>query len=104
MVDNFTPEDQQAGAYIDGIERLRDPSHVHCLSQSEWKAGFAEAGFALLKHEIYDKSMEFAIEAQLRSLFLDAPPSVVEFIRPTVAGEDIHFVLQEVILIGRKAA
>ena len=115
VVDNFTPEDQQAGAYIDGIERLRDPSHVHCLSQSEWKAGFAEAGFALLKHEIYDKSMEFldwarrmnkdaAIEAQLRSLFLDAPPSVVEFIRPKVAGEDIHFVLQEVILIGRKAA
>ncbi|MFN8444139.1 MAG: methyltransferase domain-containing protein [Caldilineaceae bacterium] len=113
VVDNITPEDHQAADYIDAIERLRDPSHVHCLSLAEWRTGFTQAGVTLLHEEVADKALEFIdwarrmkisneVESQLRQLFLAAPPAVVEFLGPQVVGDDIHFVLKEAILIGQK--
>lgn len=115
VVDNITPEDVQAGDYIDSIERLRDPSHVHCLSLSEWENGFAAAGFSAIQSEVHDKAMEFLdwsrrmnkdpiIEQQLCALFLNASPEVAEFLRPEPVGDDLHFVLREAIIIGRKTA
>lgn len=113
VVDNITPDDRQAADYIDGIERLRDPSHVHCLSLAEWRAEFVQAGFTLLHEEVADKALEFIdwarrmkisgeVESQLRQLFLAAPAAVVEFLDPHSVGDDIHFVLKEAILIGQK--
>ena len=115
VVDNITPDDRQAADYVDGIERLRDPSHVHCLSLAEWRSAFSAAGITLLHEELADKAMEFLdwarrmkisneVESELRQLFLNAPASVVEFLTPQPVGEDLHFVLKEAILIGQKPA
>lgn len=115
VVDNITPDDRQAADYVDGIERLRDPSHVHCLSLAEWHSAFAAAGLPVLHEEVADKALEFIdwarrmkisseVESELRQLFQNAPASVIEFLKPQSIGEDIHFVLKEAILIGQKPA
>lgn len=59
VVDNITPDDPQAADYVDAIERLRDPSHVHCLSLTEWRTAFDQAGIRMVGEEVADKAMEF---------------------------------------------
>jgi len=45
------PAEPDAAAWVNSVERLRDPSHVRALSASEWGAALRDAGFevALLR-------------------------------------------------------
>lgn len=36
FIDNVAPDDSELAVFMNKIEKLRDPSHVRCLSQSEW--------------------------------------------------------------------
>ncbi|HEY1409259.1 MAG TPA: methyltransferase domain-containing protein, partial [Promineifilum sp.] len=58
VVDNIVPGSRlrgkkadrlrAAGAYVNAFEKLRDPSHVRCLSFDEWIDALAAAGMQLL--------------------------------------------------------
>jgi SAM-dependent methyltransferase len=114
VMDNISPEAQNGAQHLDAIERLRDPSHVHTLSLSEWRAAFAAAGFAIQHDEVVeDKAMGCAewarrmrvtdaVAQELRSRILHAPPALEQFLRPHVAGDDLTFTLPEALILGRK--
>jgi ubiquinone/menaquinone biosynthesis C-methylase UbiE len=114
VVDNVVPDDAAAGDYINAFEKLRDPSHERALSVEEWLAAFRQAGLTVIHHEVAPKSMEFTpwaermgatpeVIAELRRRLLEAPPSALAFFQPQTTGQELHFQLDEAILLGRKA-
>jgi ubiquinone/menaquinone biosynthesis C-methylase UbiE len=124
LVDNVVPgstgddaraeEQRLAGDYINTFERLRDPSHQRCLSVDEWLQAFGRAGLAVIHYETQPKAIEFNDWARrlnldeeqiprLRSMLLQAPPAATAFLQPTLAGEEIHFLLGEILVIGKKS-
>ncbi len=53
VVDNL-----HAGARVEEAERLRDPTHVRCYSEEEWRGIFEAAGLRLSAVELMDKEIE----------------------------------------------
>jgi ubiquinone/menaquinone biosynthesis C-methylase UbiE len=122
LVDNISPDDRifpqlsseaaqlWTAAYND-FERLRDPSHVHCLSLAEWCDRLGNAGFAIVTSEHMDQDLEFtpwvkrmrcdqATVARLTAL-LHAEP-LRDCLRPREAASGTVFTLQEGIVVARK--
>jgi ubiquinone/menaquinone biosynthesis C-methylase UbiE len=77
----------EPGAYINRIERLRDPSHVRSLTLDEWWGLLLEAGFSLLHVETFRKRHDLtewmermqtppAAQAEVRAAFAGAPPAI----------------------------
>lgn len=117
VVDNVVPGGEsaadEAGAYINAFEALRDPSHHRALSVAEWMAAYAAAGFTLLHVETAPKRMAFTAWAgrmgvtlptlaELRRRLVDAPPAAAAFFAVEAAGDDLSFTLEEAIFVGRK--
>lgn len=69
IVSSAVPEE---AALHDALEQLRDPSHVHCLSEAELLGSIAAAGFAVEHVESWDNPRSFdewaAIVEQARSI------------------------------------
>lgn len=42
--DNITPEDDELDAFLNDVERLRDPLHVRSHRKSKWRRWINEAG------------------------------------------------------------
>ncbi len=108
IVDNIVPEGP-AGVYINAFEKLRDPSHVRCLTMREWLSAFEAAGFTLSHQERLDKQMVFedwavrhdsVMVEYLRALLNQAPPEALAFLQPQTINQRTTFRLQEGILIG----
>ncbi len=102
---------RRAGAYINALERLRDPSHVRCLSLDEWVDAFITAGFTISHQESSPMPLDFtdwtarmqvppANRQRLRAMLLQAPEPVLTFLTPTVSGDKIEFCLHKAIIIG----
>lgn len=124
VVDNIVPhtrsrkkKDQRAyadaAAFINGFEKLRDPSHGRCLSLHEWKQAFKTAGFIITHTETNRKQMDFAPWAarmnvsaedttRLRAMLLQPPEIVANFLTPHPSADTIVFYLHEAIIIGKK--
>jgi ubiquinone/menaquinone biosynthesis C-methylase UbiE len=58
VFDLTTPDDRAIAATIDGIERLRDPSHGHSWSAREWRAACEAAGLRVERLEETASEME----------------------------------------------
>lgn len=121
IVDNVVPGSRlrgkkagrirQAGAYVNTFEKLRDPSHVRCLSFDEWLEAFAAAGLVVEAAETIDKRVHFEFWAarhderrrqQLRAMLLQAPELAAEFLRPRINGDMTYFWLQEGLFVTRR--
>lgn len=48
ILDMVAPDDAEKARYQDRIEKLCDPTHVHCLSEREFHTLFEEAGLTLV--------------------------------------------------------
>ncbi|ASS75509.1 SAM-dependent methyltransferase [Tumebacillus algifaecis] len=59
MIDNVVPPVPELGVWRDQIEKLRDPSHVRCLSVEEWQALFAKAGLSEVQSRVRRKTSQF---------------------------------------------
>jgi ubiquinone/menaquinone biosynthesis C-methylase UbiE len=103
---------QEAGRYINALERLRDPSHARCLSLYEWRQAFLAAGFVLEHEELDWKWLAFGPWAarmgvveptltRLRVMLSRAPSEVLEFLTPQILGDTIEFRLSEAIFVVR---
>lgn len=53
--DSCAPDDPELEVFINTLERLRDPTHVHSHSEQSWVAMFHAAGTAVLHTEMYRK-------------------------------------------------
>lgn len=121
VVDNVVPGSRlrgkkarlqrEAGRYINAFEKLRDPSHHICLSLEAWQEAFSTAGFSLTHQELLPMTLDFAaytarmrvlplVKTRLQAMLFQAPPPVLAFLTPSLAGDRITFRLTEAILIG----
>lgn len=109
VVDNYAPEDDELDAFINGVERLRDPSHFREHRLSEWERFLTDAGFAfcVAKRFTTPVEVEWWMErvslgeqeaALVRQRFAGAPERVKAFFGVTPT----HFNLYKAIITGRK--
>jgi ubiquinone/menaquinone biosynthesis C-methylase UbiE len=87
LVDNVAPEDGALDAFVNAIERRRDPSHVRCYTEREWHTLLRAAGLTVTHAERERKTHDFADwtartgmpaaeRAALEREMLAAPPEV----------------------------
>lgn len=124
VVDNIVPgsrlrgkkgeRERDAGIYVNAIEKFRDPSHNRCLSLDEWLDLFYDAGLSPIQHETLSKRIVFDDWAarmnvrgddltRLRVLFTQAPAAAAAFLQPQFTGEQLDFLLWEVVIAGTKS-
>lgn len=113
IVDNITPEDADACAYINAWETLRDPSHHWAYPLSQWRLFFQQAALRLEYEEVVPKPMHFeswatrmgvgdTVVAEVRRLLFDAPPLPRQRLNPRLEGTEAYFDLTEALFIARK--
>ena len=87
LIDSVSPEDDECDAFLNRIERLRDPSHVRDHRVSQWHGLFDEVGFDLEEEGQWNIPLDFdewvarsrtseAAIAELRTSFRDASARV----------------------------
>jgi hypothetical protein len=102
--------EREAGAYVNAFEKLRDPSHVRCLSFDEWGDALADAGLMVVAAETIDKRLTFEtwaarhtpeMQTRLRAMLLQAPEAARAFLDPRVEGLTT-FRLREGVFVARR--
>ena len=71
------------GEHVEEAERLRDPTHVRCYSEDEWKETITEAGFEVEQVEHFARRQ--SADAWLERV--ETPPETADRIRELLAGE-----------------
>ncbi|AIE85734.1 class I SAM-dependent methyltransferase [Fimbriimonas ginsengisoli] len=118
VVDTASPEDAGLAVELDEIERLRDPSHVHNYSPSEWRQMVEDAGLTV-EHEANSfcdegRAMDFDdwvirmrtpedAVTELRRRFTQASPELRRLLDISIDGNRIGFRLPQVTMLARKA-
>ena len=113
LQDQVLPRDVEAARFVDGFERLRDPSHNRAYNESEWRAMFARAGFTVEHSEYYRKRHDFlpwaqrqgnddATIAKLIQMMQEAPLAARQWMDPQNWGsEDATFLNRHILMRGR---
>ncbi len=123
LVDNVSPDagmmrwprEALAGAAreYNAFEKLRDRSHVRCLTPEEWLGLLGDAGLVQRHVELLDKSMAFEpwadqqsagaeIKARLRAMLVDGSAAFKAFIRPEERKGELWFTLVEAVIVAEK--
>lgn len=112
VVDNIVP-DGVAGDYVNAFEKLRDPSHVRCLSIEAWQMLFVQHDLVVEHAETLYKRVEFAVWAArhdanmqryLLAMLHQATGAAAEFLQPEFGVPSQTFRLWEGIIVGRRKA
>lgn len=126
LVDNVAPDaattpgfpaGELAAAAIeyDAFERLRDPSHVRCLTAGAWRELLERQGFRVETEELLDKAMDFdtwcknmsappPVVAELAERLDTASPALKAFLRTAVNDGKVAFYLVEGVFVVRRPA
>ncbi|OLC57268.1 MAG: hypothetical protein AUH85_03965 [Chloroflexi bacterium 13_1_40CM_4_68_4] len=109
LIDNCAPEEPALDKFINGLERLRDPSHVRAYSLSEWLALLSTAGFRP-KVDLRDR-VQLNVEDWL-ARSQTPPPAAAEVrdrlrrasaaAREAFTIDETHFSTNRVIIVGTK--
>jgi ubiquinone/menaquinone biosynthesis C-methylase UbiE len=113
LVDNISPEDAAAAAPYNEFEKLRDPSHARCLSESEWLQLITRAGLVVRHREMLRKDIELEswagrmqaspeTTAKLRATLRGAAGALRDFLQPKERAGDVDFVLMESLIVAEK--
>ena len=112
LVDNIVPEGV-AGDYVNAFEKLRDPSHVRCLSIEAWQMLFVQHGLVIEHAETLYKRVEFTtwaarhdanMQRYLLAMLHQATGAAAEFLQPEIAAAPPTFRLWEGIVVGRRTS
>jgi SAM-dependent methyltransferase len=71
------------GEHVEEAERLRDPTHVRCYSEEEWKEMVTDAGLEVEQVEYFPRRQS----VDLWLARVDTPPRAAERIRELLADE-----------------
>ncbi|GEN35119.1 class I SAM-dependent methyltransferase [Aneurinibacillus danicus] len=63
MIDNVAPVDKKLALFMNKVEKMRDESHVRCLSIEEWGALFAASGLTERRSSFRRKTYDFPVWA-----------------------------------------
>jgi ubiquinone/menaquinone biosynthesis C-methylase UbiE len=123
LVDNVSPDgkivegsDKDLSVAADeynAFEKLRDPSHVRCLTLDEWSALIASSGLAIRGVEFQDKPMVFGpwadqmqasaeTKRQLTQMVFSGSPALQAFMRPERRDGDFAFTLVEALIVASR--
>lgn len=116
LVQDLTnPDDERAARYVDSFERLRDPSHVRCYAEYEWRGLYLDVGLTVEHTEIHRRSAnmlewaghqgssDYVIE-RLHLMMVQAPDAVKAWLNIHCAGTaDASFDHVYIIIAGRKS-
>ena len=112
--DHVLPDDEDVARYVDGFERLRDPSHNRAYSEREWVGMYCAAGFEVEHTEQLVKHHQFLAWAERQNcgaetvgelvrMIDDAPEAVVGWLQTQGFGTPrASFVNHHLIISGRK--
>jgi SAM-dependent methyltransferase len=86
---------------VEEAEKLRDPTHVRCYSEDEWRRFFADAGLRVEAEEAFERGADF--EDWLARV--ETPEDHAARVRELLAGriEDGKLLLRSVVFKTRKA-
>ena len=89
------------GEHVEEAERLRDPTHVRCYSEDEWKDLVAEVGFEVEQVEHFDRRQ--SVEAWLERV--DTPADAAARIRELLADriDDGMLAFESILLKARRS-
>ncbi len=82
-------------------ERLRDPTHVRCYSEDEWKELVTDAGFEIEQMQVFERRRD--IDDWLQRV--ETPPADAERVRELLADriEDGELTLPAIVLKARRS-
>ena len=89
------------GAQVEEAERLRDPTHVRCYSEDEWKELVTEAGFEVEQAERFERRQ--SLDGWLERV--DTPPDAAARIRELLSDriEDGVLAFESIVLKARRS-
>jgi SAM-dependent methyltransferase len=90
------------GERVEEAERLRDPTHVRCYSEDEWKDVVTDVGFEVEKIEHFDRRQ--SVDAWLERV--DTPPDAAARVRDLLADDiddDGMVGLRSILLEARRS-
>ncbi len=114
IIDSVVPDDPALDAFLNGVEKVRDPSHVRSYRLEEWNETLASAGLFLLHVSRTWKEHPFAewvartgrpveVQREIESLFLSAFPRAREYYRVRIEnGRVVSYSDEKGIFVGRK--
>ena len=96
------------------FEKLRDPSHVRCLTLNEWTNLIAASGLSVRAFELQDKGMgveswadqmqaSAQTKEQLRRMVFEGSSAFQAFMRPQRREADFGFTLVEGLIVADRA-
>jgi SAM-dependent methyltransferase len=88
------------GERVEEAEKLRDPTHVRCYSEGEWRGLFAGAGLTVEDMRSFEKRIELEPWLARAGCEGDEARRVQELLGDRIEGD--HVVLSRVALKGRK--
>ena len=114
LVDNVGPDDDDANAYVNAFEKLRDPSHGRLHPQSVLASFIRDAGLILLDSMSLRKPMLFhpwmermqvgaQKRARLTKLLWESDGAARAFLNPAGTGAETTFDLWEGVFLAQKA-
>ncbi|WP_209125072.1 class I SAM-dependent methyltransferase [Alkalihalobacillus sp. BA299] len=80
LIDNVVPEDPKKAEFMNTFEKLRDESHVRCLSIEEWRRLFVDAALIEKRSTSRKKKHDFPIWVVRTASSEDQPKQVSEYI------------------------
>ena len=89
------------GEHVEEAEKLRDPTHVRCYSEDEWRAFFERAGLTVEALERFERLQNF--EAWMARV--ETPEEDVARVRELLSDHVEHgqIAMDSIVLKGRKA-
>ncbi len=110
IIDNIVPPGLP-GAYVNALEKLRDPSHGECLSHEAWQDCLTVQGYQVAHQEILPKRMNFSkwasrhgktMQHYLLALLQSAQGGANGYLQPRWEDGEWTFSLQEGVYVARK--
>lgn len=112
LVDTVSPEDDAAAEAVNEVERLRDPSHVYNLKDSEWLALLRAKSFRVEATDSRRKALNFedwadrmrvsgVLKPTIRDLIARSTGEVAEYFAPREEADGYTFDLIETAFFAR---
>jgi ubiquinone/menaquinone biosynthesis C-methylase UbiE len=114
LVDSLAPADPELDAFINGVEVLRDPTHVRSYTEAEWRSFVTEAGLTVQHTEVHLKKHNFPdwvarsqqpaeVNAEVAERFRSASPAIKAAYQIVVEeGQVLSYVDQKLLLVAER--